>query len=112
MAHIEQSPANRFNELWNTIASGGEDIRVFGPTGMIYAKRITGENGSSKEVVIRAHNEPHVIGSLRPRVRTLEVVTADGESASITDGQVVFIPKDKRVLDALKLLEGTLPPKG
>jgi hypothetical protein len=110
MNNREQSPSRRFDTLWKAATFGGEDIGTLDEVGSITARTISTKDGTETKAIVRAHHEPHVVGSLRPNMRTLEVVNVDGKVASLTDGQVVFLPQSEQVIQALTTLEKILPP--
>ncbi|MGI8420539.1 MAG: hypothetical protein ACR2LN_07925 [Candidatus Levyibacteriota bacterium] len=111
MTDREPSSRNRFDLLWNAVTFHGEDISTLDGVGSIHSRKIPGENGASTDITIRAHDEPHVVGSLRPRSRTLEVITGDGQVTSLNDVQVVFLSRTEQVHGALATLENALTPQ-
>lgn len=99
MSNIELSPARRFDQVWKTVTlSGAESVRA----------AITAEDGAVKSMVLRAYEEPHVAGSLRPRARTLEVLTGDIKVASLTDGRAVFSSGSEYVFGVLSAMENII----
>ena len=103
------SSRQRFDRVWNDITHNGQALEIFDATGLIQARRIPGANGSVVGAILRAHEEPHVYGSLRPSLKTLQLITGDGVMASLTDVQTSFFPRQENVLINLVSLERLIP---
>ena len=85
----ELSPVQRFGQAWDKVTSDG--------TGSIQTASTPAEDGAvTSVVIISAHEEPHVVGSLRPRIRTLEI-TAGDVKVSLTEGRATFLPGSEYV---------------
>jgi len=105
MEKREKRPSSndRFDSLWETVTSGGEDTT--GELGSFHGRTVSNEDGTKTGVMVRAHTIPYVEGSLRPQVRTLEIMSIDGKPLSLSDVQTAFHSTDRGIVSKLKTLE-------
>ncbi len=99
MPDREPSTGCRFDQIWAMVSDdGAESIQA--PV----------EAGTAS-VVMSAKEEPYIVGSLRPRVRVLEIMTKDGGTVSLADGLAVLSPDSEYVRGVLSAMERILPTR-
>ena len=98
------APSRRFSSVWDRLAREPA-IGTRAPFDGVSTGSITHEDGTREPVMIRAQEDPYVEGSLRPRLRTLEIIRHAGEMIALNDMAVAFRSIEQETLDALSMFE-------
>lgn len=104
MSEGEPTPIERFNTLWSA-ATLGEELSI--DANYENRREIPLEDGVAE---VRVKLLPTAVGSLRPRIKLLQVITPSGRVASLSDGQVIY-GVDAEIIQNLSIVEDVLSPK-